>query len=140
MAHPFHARLEANPTRMASTPANRRSFLTWLAAAVGGIVALASTPALAQRGRTRFGRPRPVTTQAVGEEGGRPTYPAPPRYTTQALGEEGGRYTTYATGEEGGAAITTYARGEEGGVYYRPAPPPRFNGGTVTTFALGEEG
>ena len=71
------------------------------------------------------GGPRPpsgqVTTQALGEEGSsRPV-------TTQAVGEEGGRpVTTYATGEEGGRwhshrrgrRATTYAIGEEGG-YYR---------------------
>ena len=143
MPHPFHARLAAKSP--AASPANgssRRTFLSWLAAASGGVVALfAATPASAQRGRTMFRR-GPVTTQALGEEGGRQYYPPrPPTYTTQALGEEGGRYTTYATGEEGGAQITTYAGGEEGGVFYRPAPVPNYGGGgTATTFAVGEEG
>jgi hypothetical protein len=141
MAHPFHARFATRSPEIANS--NRRTFLSWFAAATGGVAALlAVTPAQAQRGRTMFRR-GPVTTQAIGEEGsGRRYYypPRPPTYTTQALGEEGGRYTTYATGEEGGARITTYAIGEEGGVFYRPAPPPRYGGGTVTTFAIGEEG
>lgn len=48
----------------------------------------------------------PVTTLAVGEEGG--------AITTLALGEEGGGITTLALGEEG-PSVTTMAVGEEGG-------------------------
>ncbi|MFQ3629388.1 MAG: hypothetical protein SNJ81_17665 [Cyanobacteriota bacterium] len=40
----------------------------------------------------------PVTTKAIGEEGGW----QPPEVTTLALGEEGGWATTLALGEEGG--------------------------------------
>ena len=49
----------------------------------------------------------PVTTLAVGEEGGGVV-------TTLALGEEGGGVTTKALGEEG-PVYTTLALGEEGG-------------------------
>jgi len=70
----------------------------------------------------------PITTQALGEEGGP---------TTKRLGEEGGA-TTKRLGEEGGP--TTLAVGEEGG----PKPSTRAlgeeGGGKITTFALGEEG
>ena len=48
----------------------------------------------------------PVTTLAIGEEGG--------GITTLALGEEGGGVTTKAIGEEG-PIFTTLAVGEEGG-------------------------
>ncbi len=48
----------------------------------------------------------PVTTLAVGEEGG--------CATTLAIGEEGGGATTKALGEEG-PIFTTLAIGEEGG-------------------------
>jgi hypothetical protein len=136
MAHPFHASIQR--CRAAAQPAqgDRRGFLTVLIAGASAAAALvAARPAMAQRGRTRFNRGQfGVTTQALGEEGG-----SRPQYMTKAMGEEGGRYTTYATGEEGGGSVTTYALGEEGGTYYRPAPP-RPSGGTVTTFAIGEEG
>ena len=49
----------------------------------------------------------PVTTLAVGEEGGGCA-------TTLAIGEEGGGATTKALGEEG-PIFTTLAIGEEGG-------------------------
>lgn len=48
----------------------------------------------------------PVTTLAIGEEGG--------SITTLAVGEEGGVVTTLALGEEG-PKVTTLAVGEEGG-------------------------
>ncbi len=47
------------------------------------------------------GRPLPVTTLAVGEEGGGC---GGGRVTTLALGEEGGVLTTQALGEEGGGS------------------------------------
>lgn len=68
-------------------------------------------------GARRFKRP-PITTLAVGEEGG---------VTTLAMGEEGPIATTLALGEEN-PVITTLALGEEG------------SGGTFTstpTSALG---
>ena len=49
----------------------------------------------------------PITTLAVGEEGG--------GVTTLAIGEEGGCATTLRLGEEGGPIYTTLALGEEGG-------------------------
>lgn len=52
-------------------------------------------------------RKPPVTTLALGEEGGGGV-------TTLALGEEGGGATTKALGEEG-PIFTTLAIGEEGG-------------------------
>lgn len=48
----------------------------------------------------------PITTLALGEEGG--------SVTTLAIGEEGTSVTTKMLGEEGGV-ITTLALGEEGG-------------------------
>jgi hypothetical protein len=48
----------------------------------------------------------PVTTMAVGEEGG--------GITTMMVGEED-KATTLAVGEEGGGTVTTLAIGEEGG-------------------------
>ncbi|MFY9478006.1 MAG: hypothetical protein WAQ08_10165 [Aquabacterium sp.] len=45
----------------------------------------------------------PVTTLALGEEGG--------GVTTKALGEEGPIYTTLALGEEGGGGATTSSTG-----------------------------
>ncbi len=147
MAHPFHANIPQPP---AASNNSRRSFLSFLIAGVGGMLALWSArPATAQIPRRYNLGDRRSTTRAVGEEGagGGATYPRMPRYTTQAVGEEGGRYTTYATGEEGsGGRVTTYAFGEEGAYYYMPARPPRSSwaprpgSGTVTTFALGEEG
>lgn len=86
---------------------------------------------------------RPVSTLALGEEGG----PAPttkrlgeeggPGPTTLALGEEGGP-TTEAIGEEGGP--TTLGRGEEGGPIPLPSSRARGEEGGVSTKALGEEG
>jgi hypothetical protein len=49
----------------------------------------------------------PLTTLAIGEEGG--------AVTTLALGEEGGCFTSFKVGEEGGPIYTTLALGEEGG-------------------------
>ena len=77
------------------------------------------------------GFPRPVTTQAMGEEGGATTLMLgeegglPRPITTEALGEEGGlpQPTTFMVGEEGGlppTPTTTTAIGEEGG---RTTPP-----------------
>ncbi len=51
-------------------------------------------------------RKPPVTTLAIGEEGG--------TATTLAIGEEGGCFTTLRLGEEG-PIFTTLALGEEGG-------------------------
>ncbi len=90
----------------------------------------------------------PVTTLALGEEGGATTEAfdnsesgGNPIATTLAIGEEGGTSepipTTAAVGEEGGnsAIPTTAMLGAEAGI--TPiAPPP----GTVTTQAVGEEG
>ncbi|MEB3340036.1 hypothetical protein [Okeania sp.] len=74
----------------------------------------------------------PVTTLAIGEEGGNgfttEVLGEAGGATTLALGEEGGDFpdaTTLAIGEEGGDGMTTEALGEEGG---------------ATTLAIGEEG
>lgn len=97
MRHPFSGILDASATP--SRRGGRRSFLRGLLAlAAGGVAVLTGRKASSQI----------YTTRALGEEGsGGPI-------TTQALGEEGGRYTTYALGEEGGP-YTTFALGEEGG-------------------------
>ncbi len=91
----------------------------------------------------------PVTTAAIGEEGGIDD----PIVTTSAMGEEGGSYdpiTTEAIGEEGGSddgGATTLAMGEEGGGDDEPifttlaiGEEGGGNGGGATTLAIGEEG
>ncbi len=90
----------------------------------------------------------PVTTQALGEEGGATTEAfdnsesgGNPIATTLALGEEGGTSeaipTTVATEEEGGNSPvpTTATLGAEAGITPIPLPP-----GVATTQAVGEEG
>ena len=101
----------------------RRSFLSALAAALGGAAGLlaATRDASAQR----------FTTQALGEEGGRSRYrPYPPGRGGYLPPGHGG----YPPGLRR-RGVTTYALGEEGGPY-----PPSSGGGRVTTQALGEEG
>jgi len=90
----------------------------------------------------------PVTTLALGEEGGNTTEAfdnsengGDPIGTTLALGEEGGFSepipTTEALGEEGGnlPVPTTATLGAEAGITPIPLPPE-----VVTTQAVGEEG
>jgi len=131
------------------------SYMEWVAGA--------TTFAVGEEG----GQPQPITTQALGEEGGVTTTwhseegggvttmrlgeEGGNPFTTQALGEEGGKPpTTRRFGEEGGTAPTTHRMGEEGGTWSptQPAPSTRAMGeeggspppGTATTMALGEEG
>jgi hypothetical protein len=116
MRHPFdgviaeadgRASAESSPGR-----ASRRSFLSALAAALGGLGLLAGGREASARSvlqkpnpggasvpppRSGWNRPRPgpgrVTTYALGEEGGPPAPRQPrrpPEATTLALGEEGG--------------------------------------------------
>jgi hypothetical protein len=135
LRHPFHGVVgpeeDADRTARAS-PASRRGFFAQVLAALAGVgvwvaarVTAAQTPwdggkgmgfpdwGAMQGGYGGAVRPRPdpggpVTTFALGEEGG--TIP-PPRRRFR------GRVTTLAFGEEGGGYYTTYALGEEGGFY-----------------------
>jgi hypothetical protein len=155
MRHPFDGILPQTP-RVGDAPAasTRRSFFGRLFALAGGAAATLFAPrASAQNagGRTRGG---PVTTQAVGEEGGRQQPSAGGRKndrqsTTRAFAEEGGYYppashpTTYAYGEEGGYYapdyyhwLRHYRRPLWYYFHYRPPYPRR----RYTTQALHEEG
>lgn len=148
--------------------ASRRGFLArTLGVATGALAFGASRASTAQEGQRGAenppagqGRPSDARPETQHHDGGGPV-------TTQALGEEGGRgqVTTFALGEEGSGypggwrsapppgQYTTFALGEEGGPYY---PGPRYRypryydpmplrrryppAQRYTTQALGEEG
>lgn len=164
LVHPFHKIVDAtlpgeiddnssserwrDGAEVVAARIGRRGFFASLIAGGAGLLAfLTGRTAEAQWPRwERFDRrwddwygDRPITTQALGEEGSEYRWPPRPprdRVTTYALGEEGSWYPPPRNPPPG--RITTQALGEEGSGYWRPrpAPPP----GRVTTFALGEEG
>jgi hypothetical protein len=121
MQHPFEGVIGAGPEREARP--TRRSVLGRMLGAMAALIGTSAAASAKAPGR-------PVTTLAVGEEGG--------GITTMALGEEGGWWPPPPPPRGG---FTTFALGEEGGfkppaLPVLPVPPiPR-----LTTQALGEEG
>ncbi|MFO0928618.1 MAG: hypothetical protein U0736_16615 [Gemmataceae bacterium] len=126
MRHPFDGIIQPKQP-------HRRSWLRWAFGIVAGLFG-GSLAAKAAAPPVKTGQPtsgRPVTTLAVGEEGGTAT-------TLRLKEEGGGRPTTLRVGEEGG--VTTYALGVEGGRRPTTLAVNEEGGRRPTTLAVGEEG